>query len=141
MVAKDIGWKCKHCGGLNKHLELDLEFGKRRELVDCEYCGREALKLEEQQLLYAENEIVKVLRRDMEMLQGEKVDESAVPIVKGRINQLRATAKLFGLRDRLNEAVGVGTCLFCGFANNEDADRCERCGKKEWNDVPSIEEV
>jgi hypothetical protein len=122
-------------------MEFDLEFNKKREDVNCDSCGSD-LKLEEQEMLYTETELVKTLKRDMiqvESLQQEVKQSNSKSSVQqsldklnGRETQVYLTAKHLGLHEQLNDDEGFAMCLFCGSTNPESNDDCDNCGRADW---------
>lgn len=139
MTAKDIGFKCENCGALNKYLQLDIEFGKRREIVECGDCNKE-LQLEDQQKLYSEKQLVKVFARDIEMYESELTgldedDEAARSNFLGRMEAVNNVAKMFSLRSQLQDMEGLSRCIYCGKVNSDEAPRCEFCGRADYDEV------
>ena len=131
---EDIGWKCNNCASLNKHLELDLEFGKRREMVTCGTCDAD-LRLEDQEKLYLESSIVTDLKRNLELIESlsqQTKSEAAGKEVKGRRREILSTAKTLGLKEKMVDGEGVRKCVFCGVSNSVENDSCAECGESSW---------
>lgn len=129
---RDYGWKCGSCGHLNKHLELDLEFGKRRETLTCDDCG-ETSKYQEVDRIFLESDISQLLKKNlnlMDSLVAESTSEEARLEVGGRKKELEKTASSLGLQLYSNKK--MRKCIYCGESTSVHQDACSGCGEEDW---------
>jgi len=127
---KDYGWICKHCQHMQKHLKLDLQFGKRRKELTCNECG-ELQQRENVEKVYREREIVEVIQKNLDMLESIATDtDNAEQQVEGRKKSIKVTAKSVGLEVDNNQY--VRTCIYCGETNSRHRDECQDCGHPDW---------
>lgn len=133
-MSKDYGWICSECGNLNKHLELDLEFGKRRQTVECDSCG-ERVKLEEQEAVYRKSDLVEALKRQLDAAQAdvsEAINEIESELAQQREKTVHEVASVLGFGEEVRTSEGVRKCVMCGYSNSAEADSCSSCGADSW---------
>lgn len=133
-MTDKYGWVCSNCGDLNKHLELDLEFGKRRKTVECNSC-KQSMPLKEQEEVFREKDVLEALKRQLERAQGsvyQARDDVETDRAQQREKMVHHMAHVLGLGDDLKSSEGMRKCIYCGHTNRSDADVCSSCGKKAW---------
>ena len=128
---EDIGWICNDCGEINKHLELDLEFGKRREKVECSKC-RNVMLLDEQERVFKESALTTEIQRNLDFIEGlinDSESNVALKELRGRKRQVEVDAKTLGLFQELDN---IRKCIYCGTSNSVENDCCVECGEFDW---------
>ena len=130
----ETGFICPDCNQMQKHLELDLEFGKIRETLTCQHC-RESFHRDHAEPVYTQSSLRKILEKNVDMFEGArpKADtEEAMQKLKTRAKQTRLIAKQLGLENVANQSEEYLNCVFCGRSNKEDQVICTHCTKPQW---------